>query len=203
LFTGFGGLTASSTGAVSISRYAGATSGGPPTSGTFAVGDFVIDRTGTVWICTVAGSPGTWVNAASPVKTYYAQSPNSNVNPANNAVTTVIAGTLVNFTLPVVSDVLIRVVMNGAINGSNVAVNAQFRVAINFDGTWLSALGYFIGINSTATQSTGTLTAEQRVPNVAAGAHTAQAGSYWNGTANGAQYNICSCSVLVTPPSGG
>jgi hypothetical protein len=38
----------------------GATSAGAPTSGTFAVGDFIIDDTAIVWICTAAGTPGTW-----------------------------------------------------------------------------------------------------------------------------------------------
>jgi hypothetical protein len=49
------------TGAASASRYVGATTGGPPSSGTFAVGDYVIDRAfGFVWVCTTAGTPGTW-----------------------------------------------------------------------------------------------------------------------------------------------
>ena len=48
------------TGAVSASRYVGATASGAPVSGTFAVGDFVIDQTGKVWVCTTAGTPGTW-----------------------------------------------------------------------------------------------------------------------------------------------
>lgn len=52
-----GGLT----GAVQAARFVGATTSGAPASGTFAVGDFVVDRTGTMWLCTVAGSPGTWV----------------------------------------------------------------------------------------------------------------------------------------------
>lgn len=48
-------------GAQAASRYVGATTSGAPTSGTFAVGDFIIDRTnGCFWICTVAGTPGTW-----------------------------------------------------------------------------------------------------------------------------------------------
>lgn len=51
-----GGLT----GAVAASRYAGATVSGAPQTGTFAVGDFVIDQSGAIWICTAAGSPGTW-----------------------------------------------------------------------------------------------------------------------------------------------
>jgi hypothetical protein len=44
-------------------RYAGATTSGHPVSGTFAAGDFVVDQTGLFWICTVPGTPGTWVEA--------------------------------------------------------------------------------------------------------------------------------------------
>lgn len=52
------------TGATAASRYVGATASGAPASGTFAVGDFVIDQTGTLWVCTTAGSPGTWTQIA-------------------------------------------------------------------------------------------------------------------------------------------
>lgn len=48
------------TGATAASRYVGATTSGAPTSGTFAAGDFVIDQSGAVWVCSAAGSPGTW-----------------------------------------------------------------------------------------------------------------------------------------------
>jgi len=48
------------TGATAASRYVGGTASGAPASGTFAIGDFVIDRTGKIYICTTAGSPGTW-----------------------------------------------------------------------------------------------------------------------------------------------
>jgi hypothetical protein len=41
--------------------YVGATVIGPPTSGTFNVGDFLVDAAGTVWVCTTAGTPGTWI----------------------------------------------------------------------------------------------------------------------------------------------
>lgn len=51
-----GGLT----GATAASRYVGATASGAPISGTFAVGDFVIDQTGKIQVCTTAGTPGTW-----------------------------------------------------------------------------------------------------------------------------------------------
>lgn len=53
-------LPTGKTGATAVSTYAGATTGGPPTTGTFALGDFIIDQTGLEWVCTVAGSPGTW-----------------------------------------------------------------------------------------------------------------------------------------------
>lgn len=53
------------TGATAASRYVGATTSGAPTSGTFAVGDFVVDQTGKVWICTAAGTPGTWTQVGS------------------------------------------------------------------------------------------------------------------------------------------
>ncbi len=58
----YGIVAAAKTGAIAASRYAGATASGAPVAGTFAVGDFVIDQTGKIWICTVAGTPGTWVS---------------------------------------------------------------------------------------------------------------------------------------------
>ena len=48
------------TGATAASRYVGGTTSGAPTSGTFAVGDFVVDQSATIWVCIAAGSPGTW-----------------------------------------------------------------------------------------------------------------------------------------------
>ena len=57
------------TGAVAVSRYAGATASGAPVSGTFAVGDFVVDRSGTMWLCTVAGTPGTWTSLVNTTGT--------------------------------------------------------------------------------------------------------------------------------------
>jgi hypothetical protein len=58
-------LASGITGATQASRYAGATASGAPVSGTFAVGDFIVDQTAKVWVCTVAGTPGTWLDVAS------------------------------------------------------------------------------------------------------------------------------------------
>jgi hypothetical protein len=54
------GLPLGLTGATSATRYVGATASGAPASGTFAVGDFVITHAGEVYVCTTAGTPGTW-----------------------------------------------------------------------------------------------------------------------------------------------
>lgn len=51
------------TGATDPTRYVGGTVSGAPVSGTFALGDFIIDETGKLYVCTVAGSPGTWTQA--------------------------------------------------------------------------------------------------------------------------------------------
>jgi parallel beta-helix repeat protein len=48
------------TGATAASRYVGATAGGAPASGTFVLGDWVLDQAGAFWVCTTGGSPGTW-----------------------------------------------------------------------------------------------------------------------------------------------
>jgi hypothetical protein len=46
-------------------RWVGGMAGlGAPTSGTWGAGDFVIDDYGNVWICTAAGTPGTWSTPA-------------------------------------------------------------------------------------------------------------------------------------------
>lgn len=56
------GMPVALPGATAATRYAGATAVGSPTSGEYELGDFIVDQTGFVWICTEAGSPGTWVS---------------------------------------------------------------------------------------------------------------------------------------------
>jgi hypothetical protein len=75
------------TGATAASRYVGATTSGAPTSGTFAKGDFVIDQTGIVWICTVAGGPGTWqtIHTSAPLNLSAAESTGGVLNVTNTS----------------------------------------------------------------------------------------------------------------------
>ncbi len=64
-FTATALIASGLTGATSASRYVGATASGAPASGTFSIGDFVIAQNGNMWICTAAGSPGTWVQVGA------------------------------------------------------------------------------------------------------------------------------------------
>lgn len=52
------------TGATAAARWVGATTTGSPASGTFSVGDWITTQDGKIFICTVAGTPGTWVQPA-------------------------------------------------------------------------------------------------------------------------------------------
>lgn len=61
------------TGATAASRYVGATASGAPASGTFLLGDFAVDQTGKIWICTTAGTPGTWTAAGPTIPVTIAQ----------------------------------------------------------------------------------------------------------------------------------
>ena len=53
------------TGATQPSRYVGATTSGAPVSGTFLKNDFIIDGTGSIWVCTTGGTPGTWAQVVA------------------------------------------------------------------------------------------------------------------------------------------
>ena len=52
------------TGATAATRYVGGTTSGSPVSGTWAKGDYIVAQDGAMWVCTVAGTPGTWSNVS-------------------------------------------------------------------------------------------------------------------------------------------
>ena len=54
-------------GSTTTVRFAGGVNGAIPSSGTYAVGDTVVDVTGKIYICTTAGAPGTavWVTVGA------------------------------------------------------------------------------------------------------------------------------------------
>jgi hypothetical protein len=83
LFTAVGFAATGITGATQSSRYVGATSSGAPVSGTFAQGDFIVARDGAIWVCTVAGTPGTWVQIGASAAIY-----NQNIKANNGSAVT-------------------------------------------------------------------------------------------------------------------
>jgi hypothetical protein len=83
-------------GATSAVRFVGGTESGAPTSGSFKKGDFVITQDGITFICTVSGSPGTWVGAetqAHATATYETKT-NASATYATQATTTTISSSL-------------------------------------------------------------------------------------------------------------
>jgi hypothetical protein len=73
-------------GATAGARWVGNTAAGPPTTGTYLAGDWVIDDTGVTYLCLVAGSPGTW---SVPVGGLVGQvrGPAGTIDAINNTVT--------------------------------------------------------------------------------------------------------------------
>lgn len=76
------------TGATVATRYVGGTATTSPASGTFAVGDYVVTADGKMFVCTVAGSPGTWVQvgAFTGGTTRYLSKPAGNITRAATTV---------------------------------------------------------------------------------------------------------------------
>lgn len=58
-------IRAQSVGATAAAYFAGGTASGAPTTGTHNAGEFILDQTGSFWICTLTGTPGTWKQAGS------------------------------------------------------------------------------------------------------------------------------------------
>ena len=136
-----GGLT----GATTATRFVGGTTAGAPTSGTFAAGDFIVDRTATIWICTVSGTPGTW----SPVV------PNSLV--LRSATATAGIGELTIFTTSGTSGQTITLPANPQ-NGATYAIKNISSFTVNILGgtnsisiagtTYSAATPYTIPLNT-------------------------------------------------------
>lgn len=58
-------IRASTTGATTAVYFAGGTTSGHPTTGAHSTGEYIVDLSGSFWICTAGGTPGTWVQAGS------------------------------------------------------------------------------------------------------------------------------------------
>lgn len=113
------------TGALDDARFVGGTTSGPPVSGTFSVGDYVVDQSGAVWICTVAGSPGTWGDMSSGKELAYAiYSDAANLTKTSGAAGDMHASLSVTFTVGVLPVTVCGAA--GIVANTNASVNEFF-----------------------------------------------------------------------------
>jgi hypothetical protein len=134
------GQSLTHTGALSGTQYAGGTVSGPPTSGTFAKGDFIIAQDGVPWICTAAGTPGTWRSPAmGAVGRLRRTSGNLATVTASSNNSVASAASLVRLAVPVVSGRLYRisaeelpVIPNSAPSGP---FDLEFHLHVTTDGS--------------------------------------------------------------------
>ena len=156
------------TGATAASAYVGATNSGAPASGTFAVGQWTIDRSGQLWICTSAGTPGTWAGLLAPGAHWLSTAPGppttsglaaalssatlgsgstdtrGTLNLVMGASTPITPGTqLITVTFATAyANANYAVVLSGdnQANNSGVAFSPDHKLAASF-GVWLSGTG--------------------------------------------------------------
>lgn len=151
------------TGAVAASRYVGATASGAPTVGTFAAGDYVIDQTGFVYVCTTAGTPGTWRSTPGGTLGYAqitAASPNIGATP------TVVAG--LSVTIAQTAGRRLRLTANGPLGSAGAVYPTTCHLAIYQSTT--TQLTNALSVFPTAANE-GTV-AQVILPNVSAGSVT-------------------------------
>lgn len=138
--TARGGYPLGLAGATAETRYVGATASGAPVSGTFAKGDFVVTQDGSLYICTAAGSPGTWAQVSGGGGAFVLQE--TVVVGAGGAPT-------IDFqSIPATSeDLLITLLARGEAAANSVTVNMRFNndSGANYTGERLDASSGTVG----------------------------------------------------------
>ena len=128
--------------ATTATRYVGGTANGAPSSGTFAVGDFIVDQTGTIWVCTTAGTPGTWTTTISS----HLQLRSATATVGRNEIT-LFSGSTASQTLTAPSN---------PIDGSNWTVINKASVAVTLGFTpSMIALGSSSGVTTFSVPANG------------------------------------------------
>ena len=145
-----GGLT----GATTATRYAGGTTSGAPASGTFSTGDFTVDVSGDMWVCTSGGSPGTWVRLRSGTLNGYLAPA---VVALTDASTIAVNAALGNDLRVTIGASRTMGVPSNAVDGQRIDFMITQGGAGSFTITWSSSTGgYSFGAGSAPTLTTTT-----------------------------------------------
>jgi len=131
------------TGTGSATRFVGGTVSGPPVTGTFAVGDFVVTQAGTICVCTTAGTPGTWVSITPPQPRVVARARRATTAALASGTTLASSSAVASLTaVPVTAGRLYRVYTSSLLvysNGATTMAVAQTAVTYTTDGSTPSA----------------------------------------------------------------
>jgi len=152
------GITSGITGATAASRYAGATASGAPASGAYVVGDWTIDRTGSIWICTTAGTGGSdavfaQVGAGQAAATYFSFAQNSTTpNTVILAQAAVATSTVAAGATGALGGSISGTTFTDTTHGSGTFAVGQVLTGTGVTaGTWITAALTGTGSNSTGT----------------------------------------------------
>jgi hypothetical protein len=157
-----------------------ASTAGAPTSGTYVRGDYWLDSVNVLWVCTVAGTPGTWTSSNSGEELAYNQitAAVAITTTAAAASNLVIEGTTRSYDgSPVIIEFF-----SDCVQAPN-AVNAATFIQFLDGGTDLGLIGEVY--NGTATAGVAAGAYGQRRITPTAGTHNYRIGGYMSGGANG------------------
>ena len=203
--TGVGNATAST-------RFVGATTSGAPTSGTFATGDFIVDQTGKIWVCTTAGAPGSWqpvgggsvgtVGSVAAVGTPYgATALPYNYNIVSGATATTNGGAGTGVVLPYISSIGQSVWVDNTDSTHWLKIYPSIGGSQSIDGAgggnpvWIAPGAYWFGV----AESTGTSGSwASAVPSLNADSSGNIVVTYSNGQAT---FGLSTTPSLGTPSS--
>ena len=189
------------TGATAGARFAGATASGPPVSGTFAKGDYVTDQSGTVWVCTAAGSPGTWTaqlqdNWGPADQGYIAWAYDAPASTSGSAVALTTGGTLYTVAMKVGHAVQVTNIVTyiSAIGGT--LTSGQCFAAL-FQGAGGALLGVTADQTSTWEGTPGLKVAAIGGGPVSVAAGTVIVGFWFNGTTGPSFWRTSSTATMM------
>lgn len=122
------------TGAANATRLMGATTSGAPTTGTFSLGDIVVDQSGNIWVCTSAGTPGTWLPVGGAQNLGAVPISTVTNGTATVGTTDTIDSVLGNYQFTAISGRRYRVVMTGLMGNGSVAADV-FAIRVRDSGS--------------------------------------------------------------------